>query len=93
MNDAALSRWLINSLLTDSQLDVIPPDGGVSLRFRGQDMKAPHENDKVIVMDDDGDHDAVVHTVLSVQFMVRMPDGRDKFLLFKYEGIDWRHKT
>ena len=56
-------------------------------------MRPPRVDDTVIVMDDDGDTEAVVHTVLSVQFMVRMPDGKDKFLLNKYEGNDWRHKT
>ena len=56
-------------------------------------MKAPRENDIVIVLEDDNEYEAIVHTVLAIQFMVRDTKGRDVFLLNKYEGNDWRHKT
>jgi len=55
-------------------------------------MKAPRENDIVILITDEGEARAVVHTVLSTQFMVTY-QGKDKFLLNKYEGIDWKHES
>ena len=59
----------------------------------GDTMK-PRENDTIIILNEDGtEEQAVVHTVLSVQFMVCRANGRDLFLLNKYEGIDWKHKT
>ncbi len=54
--------------------------------------RPPRKEDIVIVMGDDGDTEEVVHTVLSVQFIVRLADGKDLFLMNKYEGIDWKHK-
>jgi hypothetical protein len=57
-------------------------------------MSAPRENDVIIIINEDRTEDeAIVHTVLSVQFMVTRPNGKDLFLMNKYEGIDWKHKT
>ncbi len=36
MNDSELLHWIINCLLTDSQLDTSPPDNGPTLRYRGE---------------------------------------------------------
>ena len=60
----------------------------------------PRVNDTIIMLNEDGtETEALVTDLLSMQFTVVYPHpkpgyvDRLTFLFYKYEGIDWKHKS